>query len=169
MRVFLPEIFAVSILASLATFGSIVGNAHAGHDPEDPDNTACQNDLIYPTAPIVVDSDHFSGLRLPVGNQLESGVQVELTIFMKEACGHAHPASVIIEVRDPNDLTIFLGLQMIEQIQPYTITELGMSWTAPEEPGTYEIRAFTAVDFNNRGFGRVAISTIEVVLPQPQE
>lgn len=161
-----------SIIVGLATAilcpanTTLVKNVDAVHNPEDPGRTACQNDLIYPTDPIVVGSNDFSGLRLPVGNQIERGLQVELTSFVKEACGHAHPASVIIEVRDPKDVTIFLGLQIIEQIQPYSITEIGMSWTAPEEPGTYEMRVFTLVDLNITGFGRVAISTIEVVLPQ---
>jgi hypothetical protein len=142
-------------------------NAEATHDSEDLNNTSgCQNDFIYPTDPIVVTYNQLSGLRLPVGNQIESGIQAELTTFVKDACGHVHPALVVIEVRDSNNTTIFLGWQKIEQMQPYSVTEIGMSWNVPQEPGKYEIRAFTLVNLNTSGFGRAATSNIDVVLPE---
>lgn len=141
-------------------------NADATHDPEDPNNIGCQNDFIYPTDPVVLTYNQLSGLRLPTGNQIETGIQVEFTTFVKDACGHVHPAVVIIEVRDSNDVTVYLGMQTIDQMQPYSITEIGMSWTTPEEPGNYQIRAFTLVNLNTSGFGRIATSNIEVVLPE---
>ena len=155
----------VAAASSFACIPNIVQHAEAMHDPEDPENSICQNDVYYLADPMV--SLYYpSGMRLPYGGPLAIGTQVELNTFVKDACGHPHPALIGFEVRDPNDVTIYLALQQIDEMQAYTLSEFGVSWVAPEEPGTYEVRAFAFVDLRSSGFGRFASSQVEVVLPE---
>lgn len=154
----------INILLINAPQSLFIQRAFGTHDQEDPSSTLCGNNMFIIADPIV--TQYFNwGAQLPVGNQIVTGSQVELVTFVKDACGHSHPAWIAIEVRDPSDITIYLSMRHFEEIQAFSINEFGASWTAPEEPGRYQIRAFAIVGFEQSGFGRFAGSEIEVVSP----
>jgi plastocyanin len=113
----------------------------------------CDNSSIAPTEP-ALRSD--SSLL----KELTEGDRIVIATTVSDRCGMDHPAIVILEVRDSNDVTVFLGLQNFT-IQANSQTEVGLSWV-PRQAGEYQLRAFTLVSFDSLGSPKVATSKINV-------
>jgi hypothetical protein len=79
--------------------------------------------------------------------QVEAGQLVVLTTEIKNNNPRVQPFTALVEVRDPQDVTMYLQWQ-IGILNPSGTTEIGLSWT-PEEAGDYRIRTFVISDFEN--------------------
>lgn len=80
--------------------------------------------------------------------ELRTGKQVILsTTVTNNNSNRSQPFTVILEVRDANDVTIYLQWQK-GILGPSDISGIGLSWT-PERAGNYEIRTFVVSDMLN--------------------
>ena len=113
----------------------------------------CSNGSITPTEPALKD---VTGNPRPVAE----GVQIVISTTVSDSCGMDHPAIVIFEARDSNDVTVFLGLQNFT-IQADSQAEVAASWM-PRQAGEYQLRVFTLVSFDSLGSPKVATSKIDV-------
>ncbi len=75
---------------------------------------------------------------------LEAGQQVMLTVTFSSQLESEQPYVGIIEVRDSQDVTVYLALQS-GVIGPGASSTIGSSWTA-EAPSTYHLRSFAITD-----------------------
>lgn len=83
-----------------------------------------------------------------VGGGVKAGtmkvVTVNVTNNDKEI---AVPAVILVEIRDSDDITQFLGFQ-ITTLRSNSTIQIGMSWE-PKFPGEYQMRSFVISDFEN--------------------
>lgn len=75
---------------------------------------------------------------------IEAGQQVMLTVTFSNQLDNEQSYVGIIEVRDSQDVTVYLALQS-GVIGPGASSTIGSSWTA-EEPSTYQLRSFAITD-----------------------
>lgn len=78
---------------------------------------------------------------------VEAGHLVVLTTEIKNNNPRVQPFTALVEVRDSQDVTVYLQWQ-IGILNPSGTTEIGLSWT-PEEAGDYRLRTFLISDFEN--------------------
>jgi len=79
--------------------------------------------------------------------ELHTGKQVILSTTVTNNNNRSQPFTAILEVRDANDVTIYLQWQK-GILGPSDISGIGLSWT-PERPGNYLIRTFVVSDMLN--------------------
>ena len=79
--------------------------------------------------------------------QIKSGEQVILSTTVTNGNSAQQPYAVIAEVRDSNNITVYLQWQT-GTLPPAGSTGVGMSWT-PDTQGTYTIRMFVMTSVAN--------------------
>lgn len=94
-----------------------------------------------PGAPSVQDS---SGVEL---DDVSAGQQVVLATIIINNVDEPTPFTALIEVRDSNDVTVYLAWQT-GVLAAGGQSEVGLSWT-PENPGDYTVRTFVISDLDN--------------------
>lgn len=73
--------------------------------------------------------------------------QALLQVDMENMNDEPQPYVVLMEVRDSDDVTIYLQFQK-GQLAPESSTQVGISWIV-DSTGDYQVRSFVLSDFNN--------------------
>lgn len=89
-------------------------------------------------------------LQSPLGNAKELVAGHQLVIFenVTKTDNNVKSFVLIVEVRDPDGITIFLGWQTLALGSIGDGGAVGMSWI-PEHAGTYSVRTFALTDIRN--------------------
>lgn len=153
----IPGVAAHAILARPPTATTIV---HV----QDP--ALCNN---YASAPIrELVAKYPDGSRIPPDGKVTHGTQLEIEAILSAECYRTqnedglYQFTALIEVRDSDGITRYLAVQQ-GGIQPWTESSYSVSWI-PEEPGEYEIRAFSLGDLSSTAvLSHVVIIKITVV------
>jgi hypothetical protein len=94
-------------------------------------------------------------------DEVSAGQQVVLATSVRNNNAGPQPFVALIEVRDSNDVTVFLAWQT-GTLPANGQTQVGLSWT-PDIAGDYEVRTFVISDLNNpQVLSEVSTSNITV-------
>jgi hypothetical protein len=110
------------------------------------DDSICSGSANVPITKLV--ANKFDGQQLASGDKVVRGTQLTITASLSADCYREVGQDgmywyfSIIEVRNASDITQSLAWQQ-GTIQPWTESSFGTSWTAPDQPGVYTIRAFS--------------------------
>jgi hypothetical protein len=80
-------------------------------------------------------------------DEVTAGQQVVLTTSVTNNINDDQPFVALIEVRDSNGITVFIGWGT-GVLNPSDQSTVGVSWT-PQDPGDYEVRTFVIDDFDS--------------------
>ena len=80
-------------------------------------------------------------------DNLVAGKQVTVLAQLSSNSAQAQPYILVIEIRDANGITMFLGWQAVAFGSQSQI-DVGLSWT-PDLPDTYLVRTFAASSMSN--------------------
>jgi|GEM_PF-5394711 len=130
------------------------------------DPSLCDSNASAPIRQLV--AKYTDGSRIPPDGKVIQGTQLEIEAILSAECYRTqnedglYQFTALIEVRDSDGITRYLAVQQGD-IQPWTESSYSISWI-PEEPGEYEIRAFSLGDLHSTSvLSQVVIIKITVV------
>jgi hypothetical protein len=127
------------ILAKYNNAEAQVNFTHFVADQVSPNPTSSSNQTVLGMGSIGLETIGFTDMEDNAINDLRQGSMILITADLTNNRANLLPFTILIEVRDQNNMTIALQVQT-GTLNPSSGGHIGVSWQ-PEEPGDYSVRA----------------------------